>query len=126
MATFEDKPIRGYNKWEMLYPDRCMMKWQGMLLSDHTEHIRTYKEGVLPNFHLLEDLDEQITEGVDVALGYALKYGLSIKIVYKESKGREASCEGVLKETREQMLFLETDSGRKVIRIMDIVSVDLV
>lgn len=125
MGTFEDKPIRGYNKWEMLYPDRCMMKWQGMLLSDHTEHILSYKGDVLPTFHLLEDLDEQVTEGVDVVLGYALKYGLSVKVIYRESEKQEAICEGVLKECREEMLFLETAYGRKIIRIRDIVSVDL-
>jgi hypothetical protein len=33
----ELKEIRGYKKEDMLYPDRCMMKWQGMLLSDHKE-----------------------------------------------------------------------------------------
>ena len=31
------KKIRGYKKSDMLYPDRCMLKWRGMLLSDHTE-----------------------------------------------------------------------------------------
>lgn len=34
------KEIRGYKKEDMLYPDRCMMKWQGMLLSDHTEALK--------------------------------------------------------------------------------------
>ena len=34
------KEIRGYKKEEMLYPDRCMLKWQGMLLSDHTEKMK--------------------------------------------------------------------------------------
>ncbi len=33
----ELKEIRGYNKEDMLYPDRCMLKWQGMMLSDHSE-----------------------------------------------------------------------------------------
>ncbi len=36
----EIKEIRGYKKEDMLYPDRCMMKWQGMLLSDHTEALK--------------------------------------------------------------------------------------
>lgn len=26
---------------DMIYPDRCMLKWQGMLLSDHNERIRS-------------------------------------------------------------------------------------
>lgn len=33
----ELKEIRGYKKEDMLYPDRCMLKWQGMMLSDHSE-----------------------------------------------------------------------------------------
>lgn len=37
------KKPRGYNKDEMLYPDRCMMKWQGMILSDHNERIEEDK-----------------------------------------------------------------------------------
>ncbi len=42
------KKPRGYNKNEMLYPDRCMMKWQGMILSDHNERIAEDKvsEGI--------------------------------------------------------------------------------
>lgn len=40
----EVKEIRGYKKEDMLYPDRCMMKWQGMLLSDHTEAIKRKKD----------------------------------------------------------------------------------
>lgn len=40
----ELKEIRGYDKRNMLYPDRCMMKWQGMLLSDHTEAMKETSE----------------------------------------------------------------------------------
>lgn len=40
---FEDKPIRGYNKKEMLYPDRKMLKWKGMLLADHSEWMKHSK-----------------------------------------------------------------------------------
>lgn len=25
---------------DMIYPDRCMLKWQGMILSDHNERMR--------------------------------------------------------------------------------------
>ncbi len=42
------KEIRGYKKEEMLYPDRCMVKWQGMMLSDHSEAIND-AEGTLPS-----------------------------------------------------------------------------
>ena len=37
------KEIRGYNKSEMLYPDRGMLKWRGMLLSDHSERMKHEK-----------------------------------------------------------------------------------
>ncbi len=33
------KKPRGYRREDMLYPDRCMLKWQGMLLSDHNERM---------------------------------------------------------------------------------------
>ncbi|WP_313019055.1 hypothetical protein [Acetoanaerobium noterae] len=37
------KEIRGYNKLEMLYPDRCMLKWKPMLLSEHVEKLLDHK-----------------------------------------------------------------------------------
>ncbi|CBH20184.1 protein of unknown function [Acetoanaerobium sticklandii] len=37
------KEIRGYNKLEMLYPDRCMLKWKPMLLSEHGEKLLDHK-----------------------------------------------------------------------------------
>lgn len=37
------KEIRGYNKLEMLYPDRCMLKWKPMLLSEHGEKLLEHK-----------------------------------------------------------------------------------
>ena len=37
------KEIRGYNKLEMLYPDRCMLKWKPMLLSEHSEKLLDHK-----------------------------------------------------------------------------------
>ena len=37
------KEIRGYNKLEMLYPDRCMLKWKPMLLSEHGEKLLAHK-----------------------------------------------------------------------------------
>ena len=42
----EFKEIRGYKKEDMLYPDRCMMKWQGMMLSDHKEALTRPKGDV--------------------------------------------------------------------------------
>lgn len=36
------KEIRGYNKFDMLYPDRCMLKWKPMLLSEHGEKLLDY------------------------------------------------------------------------------------
>lgn len=34
------KKIRGYKKSDMLYPDRRMIKWAPMLLSDHSEDMQ--------------------------------------------------------------------------------------
>lgn len=34
------KKIRGYKKSDMLYPDRGMIKWSPMLLSDHSEDMQ--------------------------------------------------------------------------------------
>ena len=34
------KKIRGYKKSDMLYPDRGMIKWAPMLLSDHSEDMQ--------------------------------------------------------------------------------------
>ncbi len=38
------KKIRGYKKSDMLYPDRGMLKWAPMLLSDHSEDMMTIKD----------------------------------------------------------------------------------
>ena len=38
------KNIRGYKKSDMLYPDRGMLKWAPMLLSDHSEDMMTKRE----------------------------------------------------------------------------------
>lgn len=35
------REIRGYDKDNMLYPDRCMLKWQGMLLSEHSQSLHS-------------------------------------------------------------------------------------
>lgn len=39
MEIHWEKP-RDYDKRKMLYPDRCMLKFQGMILSDHSEMIK--------------------------------------------------------------------------------------
>lgn len=37
------KKPRNFKIEDMLYTDRCMLKWHGMLLSDHTERITSDK-----------------------------------------------------------------------------------
>ncbi len=46
------KAIRGYNKFDMLYPDRCMLKWKPMLLSEHGEKLLDY------NLKSTDNIDE--------------------------------------------------------------------
>ncbi len=46
------KQIRGYDKFDMLYPDRCMLKWKPMLLSEHGEKLLDY------NLKSTDDIDE--------------------------------------------------------------------
>lgn len=36
------KKPRGYNKFEMLYPDRGIMKFNGFILSEHKERMNDY------------------------------------------------------------------------------------
>ncbi len=47
---------------EQIYPDRCMLKWQGMLLSDHNERIRfdLIQEKTIPEekYHTEAELDD--------------------------------------------------------------------
>lgn len=38
------KKIRSYKKSEMLYPDRGMLKWAPMLLSDHSEDMMAIRD----------------------------------------------------------------------------------
>ncbi len=37
----EIREIRDYDRDNMLYADRCMLKWQGMLLSEHSESLHS-------------------------------------------------------------------------------------
>ena len=37
----EIREIRDYDRDNMLYADRCMLKWQGMLLSEHSESLQS-------------------------------------------------------------------------------------
>lgn len=47
---------RGYDKKEMLYPDRKMLKYQGMLLADHSERIKDdERTTVLDDIHPTKD-----------------------------------------------------------------------
>lgn len=124
MKDFVDKPIRGYNKWEMLYPDRCMMKWKGMLLSDHTEHVKDYQTKVVKRFEFAKDMDPQQLENLDFGITYALRYKLKIKVTYRQSSNEVETCVGELHVCDEIKMVLVMSEKKVSIPIEDVLSLD--
>lgn len=59
MTSF--RPPRSYKKNEMLYPDRCMLKYHGFLLSDHDEAMREDRE---ESFGYRDHWDQWIKESL--------------------------------------------------------------
>lgn len=118
--AYKDKPIRGYKKTEMLYADRGMMKWKGMLLADHTEHIVQYSKEKLKKFTSLVEQDEQALEQLDNLLKYALQFHLKVQV---RTTRLEAVIEGTLENLKEESMIIENNTEIIVIFYNEIVSI---
>ncbi|MFZ2258762.1 MAG: hypothetical protein WAV55_11645 [Clostridiaceae bacterium] len=100
---------------EMIYPDRCMLKWQGMLLSDHNERMRSeriqeasLKEAKYHTEAEYEDWDQLI------AKSKATK--TPITILVSRPNEPQFTVTGVVLFSRGQTLRLWTDSGEIMIQ----------
>lgn len=80
-----EKP-RGYKTQDMLYPDRCMLKWQGFLLSDHNEVMDFERE--LHEQVLVQEAGEQKREGWNRLVLQAVQLKTQLKITYRTLTGQ--------------------------------------
>lgn len=99
---------------DMIYPDRCMLKWQGMLLSDHNERIRfdqiqetCLKEEKYHTEAEYEDWDQLI------ARSRAMKS--PITLVVSRPNEPQFSITGIVHSSKGSRLSLWTDNGEIVI-----------
>lgn len=100
------KPIRGYNRFEMLYPDRCMMKWKGMLLADHTEHIHGYAFEKKETLQSVEGLDAQMRDQMDQLIAFSLACQIKLKFLLKDE---EIPIEGVVVDLLDDALLVKAN-----------------
>lgn len=114
------KPIRGYLPHEMLYADRRMMKWKGMLLSDHTEHINDYSHVLVDGFRCADQLDVQERERLDELIwkSYYFKETITLEI-----RGEEHLIEGKIEAILESYLVIESENGSVKVKWCDISTV---
>lgn len=95
---------------DMIYPDRCMLKWQGMLLSDHNERIHIDAQAEFAEredrFHTeaqYEDWDSLIEE--------SRRSHLPLTLLVARPGEREFMVRGVIRSIRKNRLCVLTDQG---------------
>lgn len=98
----------------MIYPDRCMLKWQGMLLSDHNERMRAdqiretcEKE---PRYHTEADY-----ETWDQLIQKSKRDGQAITLLISRPNEPEFSVTGVIQSVKSNRLTLLTGQGLMII-----------
>ncbi|KAF5054419.1 hypothetical protein [Proteiniclasticum sp. QWL-01] len=95
---------------DRIYPDRCMLKWQGMLLSDHNERIR------------LDQLQEACEkparyhteaerEDWDVLIARSKTEGLPLTLIISRPNEPEMTRQGIVQLIRPTRLVLMTEQG---------------
>lgn len=94
----------------MIYPDRCMLKWQGMLLSDHNERMKLDS--------LLETCEkparyhtEADYEAWDQLIRRSKNEGRFITLVAARPNEPESRLTGIVQTLRGGRIHLLTDNG---------------
>ncbi len=99
---------------DYIYPDRCMLKWQGMLLSDHNERMRSdrIQEAVEKEhrYHTeaeLADWDGLIRQSKDRER--------EVTILVSRPNEPEAMVTGIIRAIRGSRLHVQTAEGMCII-----------
>lgn len=108
------KKPRSVKQEDYIYPDRCMLKWQGMLLSDHSECMRfeqiqeeTEKEERYHTEAELEDWDDLIMASKIQAR--------EITILVSRPNEPEFRLTGRVRSLRGDKLHIMTEDGECVL-----------
>lgn len=104
------KKPRSCRPEEMIYPDRCMLKWQGMLLSDHNERMKldTRLEAceTPTRYHTEADY-----ETWDRLIRRSKNEGRYITLVAVRPNEPEIRLTGIVQTVRGGRIHLLTDNG---------------
>jgi len=117
------KEIRGYKKKDMLYPDRCMLKWRGMLLSDHSEMMldnnmeRTMQKTII-------EYDEQEKERFDQIILTSLGTNKQVTFTINKKNTPYYTEQGVVTAIKKNMIFLESNGNTIIIKKGEILKVE--
>lgn len=95
--------VRGFKTEDMLYPDRCMLKWQGFLLSDHNE-VMDLERAMLAEV-LAEEANEGKRESWDRKVQQAWQDRQCLRITYRTLFGQE-TVQGILHAVEADHLVL--------------------
>lgn len=110
---------RDYKAHDMVYHDRCMLKWQGFILSDHSE-IMTEEEQTEPLLREVIKFDEQELEERDYILSQVLNTGITIRITLDIPGSTIKYVSGHVQDIRFDKLVLITTDGILKIKTCDI------
>lgn len=100
-----EKP-RNCKTEDRLYPDRCMLKWQGFLLSDHNE-VMDYERTVLEQA-MCEVANEARRESWDREVYQAWAQKRRLKITHRTLNGQD-TLEGLIIELEADHLVFGTE-----------------
>ncbi len=108
------KKPRSVRPEDMIYPDRCMLKWQGMLLSDHNERMRFEK---LQEKSLKEEKHhtEAEYEDWDQLIAKSKQTRKPITITVSRPNEPQFEVTGIVLSSRGAKLTLETGNGEIMI-----------
>ncbi len=108
------KKPRAVRPEDFIYPDRCMLKWQGMLLSDHNERMRfdqiqeaAEKEERYHTEAELEDWDDLIMQ--------SKKLNREITILVSRPNEPEFRVTGTVRSIRAGKLHIQTEGGECIL-----------
>lgn len=110
---------------DQLYPDRGMLKWQGMLLSDHNERIRL--DAIAKALYTPEgdQATEEERDHWDRMIRLALQEKRKIHLLVAPVEGKPGWVSGYLKRLVQSCLYLEAAGQVKIVPAQEIKKVRL-
>ncbi|MEA4812909.1 MAG: hypothetical protein VB108_10110 [Anaerolineaceae bacterium] len=112
---------RDYDHQNMLYPDRKMLKWQGMLLSDHRD-VMNNEALALSLVRDTVDLDEQTLEEFDMLCKMAFLSHSIVKMIVDQPKKPLIQVTGKIIALMPDSISLDTGAYVQTFKVRQIIS----